>query len=73
MATRSTSLEKKIEQQKQVVFKAKDKYDAAVAKLEELIKMRDEHRNKELVKAFTDSDKSFDEVMNFLRSKTSKE
>ena len=46
---------------------AKDKYDAAVAELEKLIKKRDELRNKELLKAFAESEKSFDEVMDFLR------
>jgi len=66
MARRAT-IDEKIDQQKQVVFKAKDKYDAAVAELEKLMKKRDELRNKELLKAFAESEKSFDEVMDFLR------
>ena len=72
MARRAT-IDEKIDQQKQVVFKAKDKYDAAVAELEKLMKKRDELRNKELLKAFAESDKSFDEVMEFLQSKGTNE
>ena len=40
MARRSISNDEKINQQKQVVFQAKDKYDAAVAELEKLMKKR---------------------------------
>ena len=38
MARRSISIDEKINQQKQVVFQAKDKYDAAVAELDNLMK-----------------------------------
>ena len=44
MARRSISIDEKINQQKQVVFQAKDKYDAAEAELEKLMKSRDEVR-----------------------------
>ena len=67
MARRSISIDEKINQQKQVVFQAKDKYDAAVAELEKLMKKRDEVRQKELLNAFASSNKSFEEVMSFLR------
>ena len=67
MARRSISIDEKINQQKQVVFHAKDKYDAAVAELEKLMKKRDEVRQKELLNAFAASNKSFEEVMSFLR------
>ena len=63
MARRSISIDEKINQQKQVVFQAKDKYDAAVAELEKLMKKRDEVRQKELLNAFAASNKSFEEVM----------
>ena len=46
MARKRISIDDKIEQQKQVVFKAKDRYEAAVAELEVLMKKRDEIRNK---------------------------
>ena len=67
MARRSISIDEKINQQKQVVFQAKDTYDAAVAELEKLMKKRDEVRQKELLNAFASSNKSFEEVMSFLR------
>ena len=67
MARRSISIDEKINQQKQVVFQAKDKYDAAVAELEKLMKKRDEVRQKELLNAFASSNKSFEEVRSFLR------
>lgn len=73
MARRSISNEEKINQQKQVVFQAKDKYDAAVAELEKLMKKRDEIRQKELLDAFATSNKSFEEVMSFLRGKSPEE
>ena len=67
MARKKVSIEEKIEQQKQVVFKAKDRYDAAVEELDRLMKKRDELRNKELLQAFSSSKKSFDEIMAFLQ------
>lgn len=62
-----TSIDEKIEQQKQAVSRAKDRYDAAVAELEKLMKKRDEIRNRELIAAITSSSKSFDEIMAFLQ------
>lgn len=73
MARRSISIDEKINQQKQVVFHAKDKYDAAVAELEKLMKKRDEVRQKELLNAFATSNKSFEEVMSFLRGENPEE
>ena len=67
MARRSISIEEKIQQQKEVVSKAKDKYEAALDELEKLMKKRDELRNKELLNAFAASSKSYDEIMRFLR------
>ena len=73
MARKSISIEDKINQQKEVVSKAKDKYDSAVADLEKLMKKRDELRNKELLDAFASSGKSYDEIMAFLSEKTNDE
>ena len=65
--TRTTkSIDDKIEQQKLVVSKYKDKYDAAVEELEKLMRKRDELRNKELLTALASSKRTFDEVMQFL-------
>ena len=73
MARRSISIDEKINQQKQVVFQAKDKYDAEVAELEKLMKKRDEIRQKELLDAFATSNKSFEDVMSFLRGESPEE
>lgn len=73
MARRSISIDEKIAIQKQVVFQAKDKYEAAVAELDRLMKKRDEQRTKELLAAFSTSNKSFDEVMDFLRGESPEE
>ena len=62
MARRSISIEEKIQQQKEVVSKAKDKYEAALEELEKLMKKRDEIRNKEILDAIATSSKSYDEI-----------
>lgn len=67
MARKSISIEEKIQQQKEVVSKAKDRYEAALEELERLMKKRDEIRNRELLDAFAASSKSFDEIMRFLQ------
>lgn len=67
MARRSIPIEEKIEIQKEQVSKAKDKYDAELDKLEKLMRKRDELRSKELMEAFANSERSFEEVMGFLK------
>ena len=49
MARRSISIEEKIEAQKELVSKAKDRYEAELDKLEKLMRKRDELRSKELI------------------------
>ena len=66
MARRSISIEEKIETQKELVSKAKDRYEAELDKLEKLMRKRDELRSKELMEAFANSERSFEEVMRFL-------
>lgn len=68
MARRSISIEEKIARQQQLVFKDKDKYDADVADLDRLEKKRDEMRKKELLDAISNSNRSFDEIMEFLKN-----
>ena len=63
--TRST-IEEKIEAQKLIVSKAKDKYEAAVNELERLMKLRDEEHRKELLKHIAASKRSYDEIIAFL-------
>lgn len=66
MARTRITIEEKIEKQKEVVSKAKDKYDAALSELEKLMSRRDELRRKELMEAFMKSDRTYDEIMEFL-------
>ena len=68
MARPRITIEEKIERQKEIVSRAKDKYDAALDELERLMQKRDEARRKELMDAFMNSDRSYDEIMNFLKS-----
>ena len=66
MARRSILIEEKIETQKELVSRAKDRYEAELDKLEKLMRKRDELRSKELMEAFANSERSFEEVMRFL-------
>ena len=67
------SLDERIEEQEQVVSKAKEHYETEVNKLEQLMNKRDEIQKKELMKAIEDSDRSFEEIMQFLQCDTSSE
>ena len=66
MACRKISIDDRIEQQKLVVSKAKDRYEAELEQLHQLMKKRDELRNKELLQAIEHSNRSFEEIMDFL-------
>ena len=66
MARRNIPIEEKIETQKELVSKAKDRYEAELDKLEKLMRKRDELQSKELMEAFANSELSFEEVMRFL-------
>jgi formiminotetrahydrofolate cyclodeaminase len=73
MARTRRSLDERIEEQEQVVSKAKEHYESEVNKLEQLMNKRDEFQKKELMKAIEDSDRSFEEIMQFLQCDTSSE
>ncbi len=66
MARRKISIDDRIEQQKLVVSKSKDRYEAELEQLNQLMKKRDELRNKELLQAIEHSNRSFEEIMDFL-------
>ena len=66
MARRKISIDDRIEQQKLVVSKAKDRYEAELEQLNQLMKKRDELRNKELLQAIEHSSRSVEEIMDFL-------
>lgn len=73
MARRKLSIDDKIEQQKLVVSKAKDRYEAELEELNQLMKKRDKLRNKELLQAIEQSKRSFEEIMDFLSTDDSKD
>lgn len=60
-------LDVKIEQQKEVLEKAKARYEAEKDALAELVKMRNELRKEELMNAVINSDKSYEEILAFVR------
>lgn len=66
MARKRITIDEKIELQKDVVSKAKDKYEAALDELNRLMQKREEARRKELMDAFMKSSRTYDEVMEFL-------
>ena len=61
------TLDAKIEQQKAALEKAKAKYEAEKEKLAELIKFRNEMRKEELMEAVIKSDRSYAEIMAFIK------
>ena len=60
--------ETKIEKAQQQASRAKKQYDDALAKLSDPLDKRDALRRDELVKAILKSDKSYEEVLEFLDS-----
>ena len=73
MARTRRSLDERIEEQEQVVSKAREHYESEVNKLEQLMNKRDELQKKELMKAIEDSSRSFEEIMQFLQGNASSE
>ena len=73
MARARRSLDERIEEQKQVVSKAREHYEAEVNKLEQMMNKRDELQKKELMKAVEDSSRSFEEIMQFLQGDAASE
>ncbi len=59
-------LESKIVKAQEQVSKTKKQYDAAVAVLSDLLDKRDALRRDELVKAIMKSDRTYEEVLEFL-------
>ena len=61
------TLDAKIEQQKAALEKAKAKYEAEKETLAKLIKLRNEMRKEELMEAVIKSDRSYAEIMAFIK------
>ena len=66
MARRTISIEEKIERQKQVVSKCKERYEMELKELDKLMQIRDEVLDKELLAAFRKSGMSHKDVINFI-------
>ena len=66
--TSMDALETKIEKAQEQVSRTKKQYDAALARLSDLLDKRDALRRAELVKAILKSDKTYEEVLEFLGS-----
>lgn len=66
MARRKVTIDDKIAQAESVVIKAKEKYDAALENLNRLIKKKRELEGKELMQAYEKSNRSLEEVLEFL-------
>ena len=64
--TSMEALDAKIEKAQAQASKAKKQYDAAVAALSDLLDKRDALRRDELVKAIMKSDRTYEEVLEFL-------
>jgi len=69
MARRIITIEEKIERQTAEVARAKKKYDEALDQLNILIEKKKEMESKELLEAFSKSDRTYAEIMDFLKTK----
>ena len=65
-ARQRISIEGKIEKAQEKVVRSKERHDAAVAELRQLMAKKDAMIKGELMDAFAKSDKSFDEILEFL-------
>ena len=73
IARRVATLEEKIEKAQINVAETKAKYDKAVDELEKLLTKRKERDNKQLLEAFSESEKTLAEVIEFLQGNKSLE
>ncbi len=67
------SIDDKIDDQKQIVTRAKAKYESALAELNDLMKKREEIRNKQLLEAIANSERSFEEILEFIKGHSPQE
>ena len=66
----ASAIDERVEKQKLIVLKDKEKMDKDIAILDDLMKKQEELRNKKLLGAITKSNKSFEEIMAFLTENT---
>ena len=66
MAGRKQTIEDRINKAEAVVIKAKEKYEAALEDLNRLVNKKKEMESKELMRAYKKSERSLEEVLEFL-------
>lgn len=64
---RIKTIEERIGEARKDVFRAKDRYDAAVKKLNELLEKKREMEGKELLEAFAQTKKPLSMILEFMR------
>lgn len=67
MARRTITLDEKISRAEAAVLAAKEKYDAALDEMEKLITKRKQMDDKRLLEAYHASNKTVDEILEFLK------
>lgn len=65
-ARRTKTIDDRIKKAEETVIRTKEKYDAALEELNLLVKKKKEMESKELMKAFAKSNRSLEEVLEFL-------
>jgi hypothetical protein len=65
---RTIGIDTKIQAARDSVAKAKARYDKAVETLKALLDKRDEMRKVELMNAIADSDRTYEEILRFIKS-----
>lgn len=68
--TNTELLDAKIEKAQADLVKARHRYDAAAATLKDLLDKRDALRQKKLLDAIAGSGRSYEEIIQYLQSKT---
>jgi hypothetical protein len=64
-------LDEKIEKAQEDVVKAKKKYDASTATLKQLLDKRQAIQKEEVIAAIAKSNRSYDDIMNYINSNVS--
>lgn len=62
-------LEQKIEKIEKAISRNREQYDKLTAELEELHKKQKAIQSEELLKAIAESEKSYEEILNFIQGK----
>ena len=69
----TAALDARIEQQKEALEKAKEKYEAEKETLAELIRLRNEMRKEEIMEAIVKSDHSYEEILAYIKGRDNEE